>query len=240
MKKLLAVLVLLASTAFASASDRPSVTVTGNGKVTYVPDLGTIQAGVSSDGSTATEAWQKNEEAVHRIFAALKQLGIEDKDVRTSQLNLQPRYLHRQNEEPKLLGYTASYDLTITVRKLPALGKVLDRLVDAGANRNMNLSFGCSNLDELLDQARTKAVADARKRANLYVMGAGNLLGEVLGITDTPYCQPIHPLALDALAVRESKSSLPIASGEQELTATVTITWAIGPQHRIERLHDGQ
>src|SRR5437868_5661027 len=104
MKKLIAIVALLAGTGFAVAAPvepRPSITVAGIGKVMYVPDLGTIQAGIASEGWTVAEAWNKNEETVKRIFTALKELGVQDKDLKTTNLNVQPRYLHKQNEEPK-------------------------------------------------------------------------------------------------------------------------------------------
>src|SRR5262249_5355484 len=115
------------------------------------------------------------------------------------------------------------------------MGALLDQMVGAGANRNMNISFGCSKLDELMDQARAKAVADARKRAELYVTGAsaGARLGDVLSISDTPHQFPGQMFPVDARLVSEGKASLPIAQGEQELNVTVTIRWAID-NHRIE------
>jgi uncharacterized protein len=205
----------------------PSITITGNGKVLYVPDMGYIHVGVSSEGWTAAEAWKKNDEIVKKIFEALKKHGIEEKDLKTSNINVQPRYLNRPNEQPQFLGYTVSYDLSVTVRKLDQMGSLLDSMVDAGANRNMNISFGCSKLDELVDQARVKAVADARKKANLYVTGAGARLGDVLNINDGAYAPQYRMYPVDALAIREAKSSLPVAAGEQETSITITVTWAI-------------
>jgi uncharacterized protein YggE len=229
MKKFLAAFALLASAGFGLASSpeaKPGITVTGNGKVMYVPDMGYIQVGVSSEAWTAAEAWKKNEAIVQRLFAELKKLGIDGKDLKTGNLGLQPRYLYKDKEEPKFLGYTATYDLTVTVRKLDLMGVVLDSVVEAGANRNVNIGFGCSKLDQLTDEARLKAVTDARKKANLYVTAAGARLGDVLAISDTPsYLQPRF-YALDAAAPRE-KGTLPVAPGEQELSVTVTVTWGI-------------
>jgi uncharacterized protein YggE len=230
MKKFVAVLALLACTGLGVASEIkpvPSITVTGNGKVVYVPDLGYIHVGVSSEAWTAAEAWKKNEEIVQKIFEALKKHGVEKKDLKTSNVHMQPRYLTKKDEEPQFLGYTASYDLSVTVRKLDQMGTLLDSMVEAGANRNMNISFGCSKLDELIDEARGKAVAEARKKANLYVTGAGARLGDVLGISDSPYHPHPQYFAVDAMAVREAKASLPVAAGEQETSITVTITWSI-------------
>ena len=166
MKKFVATFVLLTCAGFAAAASAtepiPSISVTGVGKIHYVPDLGFIHVGVSSEGTTAAEAWQKNEAIVKKIFEALKNIGLEEKDFKTTNLNVQPRYLHKKDEAPKLLGYTVTYDLVVTVRKLDQMGTLLDRMVDAGANRHMNVSFGCSNVDKLMDQARVKAVAEAR------------------------------------------------------------------------------
>jgi uncharacterized protein YggE len=238
MKKFVTALALLACTGLATASatePTPSITITGRGKVLYVPDMGYIHVGVSSDGVTAAEAWQKNEAVVKKIFEALKDLGLQEKDFKTTNLNVQARYLNKKDEAPKFLGYTVTYDLAVTVRQLDQMGALLDRMVGAGANRNMNISFGCSKLDQLMDEARTRAVADARKKANLYVTGASPAarLGDVLGISDTPHAMPGQSFAIDALAVREGKASLPIAAGEQELSVTVTVRWAID-NHRIE------
>lgn len=243
MKTLLTTLVLLACTGFAVASaanvetPTPSITVTGQGKVMYVPDLGYIQVGVSSEGVTAADAWQKNGAIVKKIFAALKDLGLEEKDFKTSNLSVQPRYVHKKDEAPRLIGYTVTYDLVVTVRKLEQMGALLDRMVDAGANRHMNVSFGCSNRDELMDQARLSAVKNARKRANLYVTGASSSaqLGDLLAISDTPshYHSPAFPI--DAQAIREGKASLPIAAGEQELSVNVTIRWAIENHRNAEQ-----
>ena len=238
MNKFIATLALLACTGLAAASatePTPSITITGHGKVLYVPDMGYIHVGVSSDGVTAAEAWQKNEAVVKKIFEGLKELGLVEKDFKTTNLSVQPRYLHKKDTAPKFLGYTVSYDLVVTVRKLDQMGALLDRMVDAGANRNMNISFGCSKLDELTFEARKNAVADARKKANLYVTGASPnaRLGDVLGISDTPHQLPGHVFPVDAMALREGKASLPIAAGEQELNVTVTIRWAID-NHQVE------
>jgi uncharacterized protein YggE len=226
MKPVLASLVLLCASSFASAN----VTVNGTGKVTYVPDIGYVNVGVSSDGKTAAEAWEKNRAIVQKLFDALKAMGLEPKDYKTSGLNLTPRYVHPKNQEPQLVGYTASYDLTVTVRKLNELGKVLDTLVENGANRRMNISLGCADPEKWLDQARLKAVADARKKAQLYVTGAGAALGQVVSISDGQN-YAWRSLQYEHVA-KAGDAPLPIAAGEQEMTVNVTITYAINQTPR--------
>lgn len=93
--------------------------------------------------------------------------------MKTSSLAVNPRYVYPQHQPAKLVGYTATYNLALTVRDLARLGAVLDRVVEAGANRDVGITFGCSDAEKLLDQARARAVADARRKAEIYVKGAG-------------------------------------------------------------------
>ncbi len=234
MHKIFTIVALFACAGLVTAADNrpfPTTTVTGNARVLYVPDVGFVQVGVSSNGATAAEAWKKNEEIVKKVFAALKEQGVEDKDMKTGSISIQPVYTTpKPGQQPKLLGYNVSYDLNVTVRKLDQMGALLDSMVEAGANRNMNISFGCSKLEELIKQARVKAVADAREKANLYVTGVGARLGDVLSISDTPYALQVRNYPVDAMALKEGKASLPIAAGEQEMTFSITITWEISNQ----------
>ena len=223
MKPILATLALLLPIGMASAN----ITVTGEGKVKYTPDVGYINAGVASEGKTATEAWQKNADAVKKLFDALKGFGIEARDMKTGGLNVSPRYDHPKDKAPVLVGYTASYDLHVTVRRLNDLGKVLDGLAAAGANRNMGVSFGCSDPERLLDQARLKAVQEARKKAEIYATGAGCGLGLVDSITES---QPYVPRPLEFGAMERTAgeaAALPIAAGEQEVSVQVSVVYEV-------------
>ncbi len=125
--------------------------------MTYVPNLLYLNVGVASDGKTANEAWQKNEETVKKLFDVLKTYGINPKDMKTTGLNITPRYVQHKDQEPELIGYTASYDLSVTVRKFDEAGRVMDALVSGGANRHMNIAFGHSDIEQMMDEARTKA-----------------------------------------------------------------------------------
>ncbi len=224
MKTALATLIALACAGTASAN----VTVTGTGKVKYVPNLAHVHVGVSSEADTAAEAWEKNAQAVKRLFEALKAAGIDPKDYKTAGLSISPRYSHRRTTPecpPELIGYTVTYDLSVTVRRLEGLGALLDRLVAGGANRGMSIAFGIDDPEALLERARVQAVADARKRAELYVKGAGARLGGVVRITEGQAYAP-QAMRIEAGAPGAS-NALMIAAGQQELTANVTVTYAI-------------
>lgn len=221
MKTVYATLCSLVLAGFATAN----VTVNGQGKVTYTPDVYYITVGVSSDAATADEAWKKNGEIVRKLFEVLKGYNIDARDMQTSGLNIQPRYVHKKDEEPRVVGYTASYDLKVTVRRMEDLGVILDSLVDNGANRRMNITFGYSNPEKLLDEARVQAVADARKKAHLYVTGAGASLGQVVSISENSHFAP-RSLMYEHVAPAKA-DGLPIAVGEQEMSVTVTVVFGI-------------
>jgi uncharacterized protein YggE len=208
-----------------AGSASANITVTGTGKVKYTPDLAYVSVGASSDGKTAAEAWQKNAELVRQIFDALKKLGIEPRDMTTANVGVSPRYHHVQDQPPKLIGYTASYTLSLTVRDLDKLGTVLDRAVECGANRDVSIRFGVADAEKLLDQARASAVADARKKAQLYVQGAGAVLGQVQTISEGSF-SPWRDVRLE-YSKASPGAQLPIAAGEQEMSISVTLTYGI-------------
>jgi uncharacterized protein YggE len=222
MKALLASVCALAFAGAASAN----ITVTGTGKVTYTPDIAHVGVGASSEGKTASEAWQKNGEIVRKVFDALKKLGVAAKDIKTTGVSVSPRYHYAKNQPPKLLGYTASYNLTVTVRDLEKLGVVLDGVVAGGANGDVGISFGCSDPEKLLDQARTRAVREARKKAELYTQGAGAALGQVITISEG-HTAPWRHFRYEHALKSAPDAPLPIAVGEQDMSVSVTVTYAI-------------
>src|SRR5579884_3526909 len=182
MKAFLSSLALLVCGGLASAN----VTVSGQGKGVYVPDIGYVTVGVSSKGKTAQEAWEKNNAAVKKLFDALQAHGIDPKDIQTVGLNVSPEYAHPKDQEPVLVGYVVGYDLRVTVRRLDDMGTVLDDLVKNGANRNVGIAFGLANTEALMDEARLKAVQDARHKAELYATGAGANISEIGDAHDSP------------------------------------------------------
>lgn len=226
MKTFLSTLVLFVFASLASAN----ITVSGTGKVTYVPEIGYVTVGVSSEGPTAQEAWAKNREIVEKLFAFLKAQGLDPKDMQTSGLNVSPKYHHLKDQPPRLIGYTVSYDLKVTVRKLDQMGVVVDGLVSNGANRNVSVSFGIADPEKMLDEARRKAVEEARKKAMIYASAAGAQLGNVISINDNHH-MPVRSYAFEyAPAMAAGDKSLPIAVGEQSMDVTVHLVFAVYPQ----------
>lgn len=205
------------------------ITVTGQGMVPASPDMATIMLGVTSQSKTAQTAMADNSAAVAAILAQLKAAGIEDRDVQTSGLSLNPQFDYNQSADgklPEILGYVASNNVTVRVRALDGLGPVLDRVIQQGANTFNGLTFGLASPEPVLDEARKLAVADARRKAELYAAAAGVRLGPVLTIAENggySEPQPMFRMAADSA----SGGAVPVASGEIGITATVTIEYEV-------------
>ena len=204
-----------------------SISVAGQGNVTSVPDMATVQTGVVTQATSAGDALAANNTAMAKIMEVLKGHNIADKDVQTSQFHVQPEYRQdRQGrQQPEIVGYRVTNQVQVRVRKLPDLGKVLDALVEAGSNQVSGISFGIDDTTGLLNQARNRAIADARSRAELYAHAAGVRVGKVLAISEQPPRTP-EPRFF-ARGLMEQASAVPIATGEQELQASIFMVFAL-------------
>jgi uncharacterized protein len=203
------------------------IVVIGEGSVSVPPDYAQIRSGVTTRAKTAKEAADTNSKAMSAVTASLLESGIAQKDIQTSQFSIQPVYASPEpRTEPKLSGYSASNQVTVKVHQISKLGEILDRLVTAGATDVGNIHFLLTDPSKALDQAREAAVADARRKAELYARASGLTLGRVVWITEDPgYSPPMPMKALAAPAARAA--SVPIAIGEDTLQARVTIGFDI-------------
>jgi uncharacterized protein YggE len=201
----------------------PAISVSGEATVSVAPDQAQIDAGVSSEAKTAREASEANNAAMGKVLLALKGAGIEEKDYQTARLSLQPQYSPNRTGPSAVTGYRASNRVSIKLRDVTKVANVIDTLVGAGANEIGGIHFVVSQASKLLDEAREKAVADARRKAEIYAKAAGVTLGEPLGISEEGAAVPVFrgkvaaPMALNA----------PVSPGEETLSVTVSVSWAI-------------
>jgi uncharacterized protein YggE len=197
------------------------VTVTGEATVAVAPDTAMIRLGVSTQEKTAREASEANAKQMTAVLAAIKDTGVADRDIQTSRLSLQPQYDPNKSGTARLTGFQASNQVTVRIRDIDKLPTVLDRAITAGANEMSGIEFVVSEQSKLLDQARDDAIADARRKAELYAKAAGAKLGRVVSITEEGSAPPPRPIqAMRAGAV-------PIAPGEQTLKAIVTVSYEL-------------
>jgi uncharacterized protein YggE len=220
-------LALIGALPAAQADDdkqRRTITISASGSVTVEPDQARITSGVTADAATASEALAKNSEAMQKVIAELKSAGIDPKDIQTASFRVEPRYTRPiEGQAPKIDGYSVTNEVQVLVRDLGKLGAILDRLVTAGANQTAGLSFEVSKSETLLDDARKEAVANARRRADLYAAAAGAEVGEVLVISEGDAAPPPRPVFARAMKAE----AVPIERGTETLEASVTVTWAL-------------
>jgi uncharacterized protein YggE len=218
-----------ATNAAAQDAATPSITVTGSGRVQATPDLANVSAGVVTEAARAADAVRANTDAMQKVIAALDAAGIERRFVQTSRFDVSSVYADsvsaRPGRMPAITGYRAANQVRVEVRGVDRVGGVIDALVAAGANELGGVSFGIAEPAPLLDEARKRAIADARRRAELFAKEAGVALGRVVRIDETGGAPGPGPVAYRM----EAASAPPIAPGEVDLEANVSVTWSLAP-----------
>ena len=214
---------LLTAPALAQSMPPAIISVTGEATVSAAPDLAQIDGGVTTEAKTAREASDANNAAMGKVLLALKGAGLEEKDFQTSRLSLQPQSAPNRPGPPTIVGYRASNRVMVRLRDVTKLANVIDTMVNAGANDIGGINFTVSEPSKLLDEAREQAVADARRKAEIYAKATGVTLGAPVSISEAggPGPIPYRRLAVGMAA------ATPVAQGEETLQVTVSVSWAI-------------
>jgi uncharacterized protein YggE len=216
---------LLAGPALAQTVPPSMISVTGEASVSVAPDQARIEGGVTSDAKTARDASDANNAAMGKLLLALKAANVDQKDIQTSQLSLQPQYAPNHPGPSPVVGYRASNRVTVRLHDVTRVATMIDTLVGAGATDIGGIDFSVSNASKLLDDAREQAIADARRKAEIYAKAAGVTLGAPLSISEegAPGAMPFRKMAVGFAAA----SPTPVAQGEETLRVTVNVSWAI-------------
>jgi uncharacterized protein len=235
----LAALAIVAASlpAAAVAQQTPAVTqtiagtrldISATGEVTRVPDIAIISAGVVSRSTTATGALQDSADRMQRVLAALKRAGVEDRDIQTSSVNLNAEYRYPENQPPQLTGYTATNSVTIRFRDIRNSGKILDALVSQGANQINGPNLTIDKPEAALDEARAKAVAIGRARAELYARALGMRVVRVVSVNESGgYAVPPPAPPPMVMQAAESRAFTRIEPGEQKLQVNLAMTFEL-------------
>ena len=199
--------------------------VVATGEVTRVPDIARVNTGVVTTAPTATAALEQNAAQMRRVRDALRRAGIADRDIQTSSINLFPDYRHdERGGNPQLIGYRAQNEVTVRFRDIANTGKILDALVAQGANQINGPMLSVDKPEEALDEARTKALANARARAELYAKATNKRVGRIVAISESGGGVP-GPIYGRAAAVMEQASK--IDPGEQALSVALSVTFEL-------------
>jgi len=200
------------------------ITVSGEGKATGTPDIATVQLGVSTLAATVADARSRAATAMDAMIASMKGNGVADKDIQTQQLSIAPEYDYADNRQT-LRGFRVTNIVVAKIRTIDNTSKVVDDAVTAGGNdaQVQGISFTIENPDTLKTQARQAAMADARSRAETLAKEAGVQVGNPIAISESAV---VPPIAYDRAAAGVAPET-PIQPGTQDVTVTVSVTYAI-------------
>jgi uncharacterized protein YggE len=235
-----------------------TISVTGSGDVYAEPDLAKVTIGVTTEATTSSQAMSDNANAMSKVIDAIKRQGIPDKDIRTSTVSLQPKYEYQYpttvsyptgsdkavppvptsspptSLSTRIVGYTATNTVTVTVRDMSKVGKVIDEGYSGGANNINGVTFLLS--DEkgatVYKEALQKAVAEAKDKAGVLATAAGISDYKLKTVSENGQ---YYPVAYDVMerssgAAYAASAPTPISPGQNKVTATVGLTYVYVPQ----------
>ena len=214
------------SVAFAQPVTGTRLEISATGETTRVPDVAVVSAGVVTRSSTARAAMQQNAVQMDRVRAALKRAGIADRDIQTSNISLNPEYRYVDNQPPQLTGYTASNQVSVRFRDIARTGDILDALVAQGANQINGPNLTIDQPEAAMDEARTRALAVGRARADLYARSLGMRVVRLLSVSEGGGSEPIiRPMVMQARAANDSSTK--IDPGEQKVQVSLAMVFEL-------------
>ena len=233
-----AVLVILAIFLLAStnkvvntATTTNTVSFSGEGKVVAKPDITKVNLSIVTDALTSKIAQDENSKKSKALTDYLKKQNIDDKDVKTTGYNIYPQYRYPQyGGQPTITGYQVNQSMEVKIRDLDKVSNILDGVVGAGANQVNGLSFEIDDPEALKAEARAKAIADAKKKANELKSQVGISLGKIVNFSENTGGYPV-PMYYDAKL--EGRGGMgggggpSVPTGENEIVVSVSITYQI-------------
>ena len=201
--------------------------VSATGEVTRIPDIAVISTGVVTKSPTASGAIQQAAARMARVRAALKAAGVEDRDIQTSNLSLNPDYRYENNQPPKLAGYQASNTVTVRFRDIASSGKIIDALVAQGSNQINGPTLTIDKPESALDEARAQAIRIGRARAELYARSMGLRVVRVVAISESGGGYTVPPPMPVMMQARAEAASSKIDPGEQKLQVNLAMTFEL-------------
>ncbi|MGI6374139.1 MAG: SIMPL domain-containing protein [Patescibacteria group bacterium] len=214
--------------------DKDRFSVSGSGTVYAQADIANIEIGLrTATKKTALEAVTDNTKKMNEIIAAVGELGVEKKDIKTANYNLNPVYNYTQARGQELIGYEVYQNISLKIRDLDKIGEVIAKTTEQGANQVGNISFTIDDEYELKNQARELAINKAQEKAELIAAQSGMKLGRIKDVVENYYdYQPVMysnaKLLLDASFREEGGMASPdIQSGQNEVKVEVTLVYEV-------------
>jgi uncharacterized protein YggE len=206
-----------------------TLSVSGEGTITAAPEIASLRVGVTSESKTAREASQENADKMGRVVAALRKAGIPEDKIQTVQLTVEPAYDYNEGQQV-LRGFQARNVVEARTRDLERLGEILDAVIQVGGNTVEGIGFELEDPGAAQTRALTRAVDDARRKAEALAKAAGVELGDIQEIAAAYGGGPI-PLPMPRLASMEARMEAapppPVAPGELTVTASVQVVYRL-------------
>lgn len=220
----------LASAQAEEAPERPrSILVMGEGEVAVEPDRMSLVFGIETSAPRIKDAQQENARRTQALLDALKKLKVPAKDIQTGLVRIEPRY-HFDDGRRRLMDYSAQKSFTVTVTDLANYGAVITAVLDAGVESLGGLQFDSSRRKTLEAEARTKAVADARAKAETLASAAGGKVGRPLSIEERGWGEPVRPfggMKMAAESLRAGAVADAVAPGEIVIRTSVSVRFEL-------------
>ncbi len=206
------------------AAQNPVIELSVSEQVDSAPDTATFSTGVETKAKTASQALSENSEQARKVVARLKALGIAEKDIQTTGINLRADYDYDQeSRENRFVGYVVSNQVSATLHDISKLGKILDAVVSSGATNLNGPSFSISDDSKLKDVARQRALASAKSRAMSYARSEGYTGVRVLSISEGMSNQSDAPMM--RMKNEVAASSAPVEPGQVGTVVSLNITY---------------
>jgi len=213
----------------ATSNDGTLLSVSASAEASRVPDVASLSTGVVTQAADANAALAANATQMNKVMAAIKSAGIAEKDIQTSGISVNPQYKYSDDQPPAITGYQASNTVSIKVREIDRLGKVLDALVASGANQVNGPSFEIDEPEAVYDEARRAALEKAQQRAQMYAKSLGMRVRRIVSISEGGGFQPPRPVMMMAQAKAYDRAeSSPVSPGETTLTANLDVVFELG------------
>jgi len=217
------------TTVVTNSSEQPGITVSGEGSVFGAPDVAVATLGVQADATSVADARSMAAESMGAMVKTLKDGGVADKDIQTTQFSVDPRYDYTNNKQT-LIGFTVNNIATVKIRDIDKTGELVDAAVTAGGDlaRVQGLQFTIDDPSALQQQARQKAMADAKSRADTLAQAAGVELGAPRSINESGGPAPIYYDELRAgQALEAAAPGTPIETGQLQVQVQVSVIYGL-------------
>ena len=225
-----ALFLMSCSAAFAAPQQetpRPTVSVDGQGTGTAAPDMATVTIGVTTQGKDAAKAQNDNAWVSNQIQAAVRGLGIEEKDIQTRNYSFYPNYSTDKDHRNEVTGYTVNNSVIVVVRDIKLTGKVIDAALSNGANEINSLDFSASDTKAVREVALLNAIQDARDKADIIAKGLGKRIVGIQNVSESTGYIETRRFGGNMLMAVAKDAATPIAPGSLSLAANVHIDFIL-------------